>query len=90
MKLRKALALVLGGAMVMGIGTSALATEEADHVKLGIQMYNFVVGGDWRAIDSQEGVEDLITELAQEGYEGLEWSNFQLGGEYLDIEIVKS
>lgn len=90
MKLRKALALVLGGAMVMGIGTSALATEEADHVKLGIQMYNFVVGGDWRVIDSQEGVEELITELAQEGYEGLEWCNFQLGGEYLDLEKVKT
>ena len=29
MKLGKAMALVLGGAMVMGLGTSALAAEEA-------------------------------------------------------------
>lgn len=88
---KKLLAILLGGTMLMSMSASVMAEENSsDHVKMAVQMYNFVVGGDWGAIDSQEGVTELVTELAEAGYEGLEWCNFQLGGEYLDLDQLKS
>lgn len=98
MKSKKVLALMLTGAMILGMGTTIMAaqeteemtetTESSDHVKLGIQMYNFVVGGDWVNLDSQEGVDELLREIADAGYEGVEWCNFQLAGD-LDLEETK-
>ena len=86
-----AMAAVLSGVMVLSGTVFASAAEaESDHVKLGVQMYNFKMGGDWDEIDSQEGVEDLLTQIAEAGYEGVEWCNFQLGGEYLDLDATKA
>lgn len=92
MKLRKKMiAMLMGSAMIMSLGTTAMAAEPADdHVKLAVQMYNFTVGGDWAEIDSQEEITELVTKLAEAGYEGLEWCNFQLGGEYLDLGQLKT
>lgn len=83
--------MVLSVFLVLGLGTAALAKEAApEKVKLGVQMYNFVVGGDWGQVQSMEDVEGLLTTLAEAGYDGVEWCNFQLGGDYLDLEGVKA
>lgn len=89
---KKVLAAILGATMLVSMCSVTFAAEETadDHVKLGIQMYNFMVGGDWDEIDSQEKVTELVNELAEDGYEGLEWCNFQLGGDYLDIDQLKT
>ena len=89
---KKVLAAVLGATMMVSMCNVAFAAEAdtQDHVKMGIQMYNFNVGGDWDAIDSQEAVTDMVNELAEDGYEGLEWCNFQLNGDWLDLDQLKA
>ena len=84
-------ALILTVIMVVGLSSFAMADEAApSKVKMGVQMYNFVVGGDWGQIQSMEDLEALLTRLAEAGYDGVEWCNFQLGGDYLDLEGVKA
>lgn len=92
MKSKKVLALMLAGVMMLGMGTTVMAAEEtesADHVKMGLQMYNFVEGGDWGEIDSQDKVDELLRQIADAGYEGVEWCNFQLAGDYINLEETK-
>lgn len=50
--------------------------ETAPHVKMGLQMYNFLAGGDfpWSGA-TKDQVIDLLRQLAADGYEGLEWVN---------------
>lgn len=84
------LAATLSGAMLLGGTMMVNAEETADHVKLGIQMYNFAVGGDWKTIDSQEGLDELLTNIADAGYEGVEWVNFMMGGDYIDLAATKA
>lgn len=76
----------------MGMGVMASASEEqsADHVKLAVQMYNFSVGGDWANMQSQEDVNNLLTQIADAGYEGVEWCNFMLGEDFLNLEETKA
>lgn len=87
---KKVLAMILGGIMTMGLASSAMAAEENDHVKVALQMYNFIVGGDWGEVQSLEDVKGLLTRLADAGYDGVEWCNFQLNGDYMDLDEVKN
>jgi len=89
--MKKLLTMVLAVIMVFSLGTAVMAEEAApEKVKLGVQMYNFVVGGDWGEVQSMEDLEGLLTKIAEAGYDGVEWCNFQLGGEYLDLDQTKS
>ena len=85
--MKRSLLIVLTLVTVLALGCTAFA--EGRDVKLGIQMYNFVVGGDWGAIQSMDDVQALITRLAAAGYDGLEWCNFQMGGAYMDLAGLK-
>lgn len=89
--MKNVLSVALSGAMLLGCGVTANAAEEpADHVKLAVQMYNFAVGGDWQNVKSQEDVTSILTQLADAGYEGVEWCNFMFGADYIDLNEVKS
>lgn len=89
---KSVLSVVLSGAMIMGMGVMASASEEqsADHVKLGFQMYNLRVGGDWGNMQSQEDLNDALTQLAEDGYEGVEWFNTALNDEFVDLEETRA
>lgn len=88
---KSVLAVVMGGAMVLGCGMMASAEEAStDHVKLGFQMYNLSVGGDWANVQSQDDINEMLTQLADAGYEGVEWVNFMLDNEYVDLEATKA
>ena len=56
---------------------------------LGIQMFNFIAGGDWNQISSMEDVFELLGHLKDAGYDGVEWCNFMLNGEYMDVLLLK-
>ncbi len=71
--MKKLISLVLCLMMVLSIGAVASA-EEADHVKLSLQSYDFAVGGDFS--DPNFSILDSLKVLADAGYEGLEWCGF--------------
>ena len=62
---------------------------DGSQIKMGLQMYNFVAGGDWEQVKSLDDVEEVLTQIADAGYDGVEWCNFQLDGDYMDVEAVK-
>lgn len=88
---KRVLALVLGVMMIGGSVLPAAAEENsADHVKMAIQQYNFRVGGDWDNVASMEDVNDILAKLSEAGYEGVEWVNFMLNDEWMDLDAVKA
>jgi len=58
-------------------------------INLSIQMFNFIAGGDWDQVKSMQDVENLLARIADAGYDGVEWCNFMLFGEYMDIAELK-
>ena len=63
--------------------------QDASRVKFGIAIYNFVVGKDLRAIDSMDGLKDLLQEIAAAGYDGVEWYQGKLDDPYMDLQALK-
>lgn len=63
--------------------------KSGDRIRLGIQMFNFFAGGDWEHIKTQEDAEQLLSKLAEAGYDGVEWLNFSFQGKDLDISGLK-
>ncbi|MBQ9030075.1 MAG: sugar phosphate isomerase/epimerase [Parasporobacterium sp.] len=60
-----------------------------DRIKLGIQMFNFLPGGDWEQLSSQEEVEELLSQIAAAGYDGVEWCNFLFREDFPDLISIK-
>lgn len=63
--------------------------EKKNRIKLGIQMYNFIKGGDWEQIRTQKDAEDLLSQLKAAGYDGVEWFNLQFNDGLLDLPALK-
>ena len=63
--------------------------KSGDRIRLGIQMFNFFAGGDWEHIKTQDDAEQLLSKLAEAGYDGVEWLNFSFQGKDLDISGLK-
>ena len=59
------------------------------NIRLGIQMFNFVMGGDWGAIASMEDVKSLLKKIRDAGFDGVEWCSFMLDGEYMDVQLLR-
>lgn len=53
-------------------------------------MYNLRVGGDWGNMQSQEDLDAALTQLADAGYEGVEWFNTALNDEFVDLEATRA
>ncbi len=66
-----------------------MSRKETGKVKLGLQMYNFIVGGDWREVKSMEDLRGVLQRVANAGYDGVEWCNFQLEADYIDLHGLK-
>lgn len=60
------------------------------NVQLAVQMFNFLAGGDWPQISSMEEVGTLLSRLKEAGYDGVEWLNFMLEGDYMDVRELRS
>lgn len=60
-----------------------------EKIRLGIQMFDFAAGGDWEKISSMEEISDLLRQLKEVGYDGVEWCSFMLGSEYMDLVLLK-
>lgn len=80
--MKKLISLVLCLMMVLSVGAIASA-EEADHVKLSLQAYDFAVGGDFS--DPNFNMLDTLQVLADAGYEGLEWCGFMNDSLSIDV-----
>ena len=59
------------------------------HWKFGIQSFNFVPGGDWDRVSTEEEVLKILNRLADAGYDGVEWCNFMLGKPYSDPAAIR-
>ena len=93
MKKLQMMALVAAMAVgTVGMTVAAQAEEASDHVKFGIQSFDMIVGGDFSAFTSQDDVNDMLQQLADAGYEGVEWCNFMFGGmvDYMDLDATKA
>ena len=64
--------------------------KDDSKIKVAVQMFNFIAGGDWISIKNQQEADALIAGLADAGFDGLEWCNFQLGADYLDLDALKN
>ena len=86
------LCLTIALSIVVGATVPAFAAEEgAGDVKVAVQMYNFLVGGD--LFDAEAGVEAdkdtvvaALTEVAAMGYDGVEFANLFPGTQFYGID----
>lgn len=61
-----------------------------NRIRVGIQMFNLIKGGDWEQVREEKDAEKLLAELAAAGIDGIEWCNFQFNIVDLDLPALKS
>ena len=64
--------------------------ENEKRIKVALQMFNLVAGGDWSEVHAFADLEHLLRELAAAGYDGVEWCNFQFENKDLELPAVKT
>ena len=63
--------------------------KHENRIKLSIQMFNFIAGGDWENVHSTEDAETILSRLSDAGYNGIEWCDFQFRNNELDVCSIK-
>lgn len=61
----------------------------SDRIKLSLQMFNLIMGGDWNKDTSQSEAEALIEKIADAGFEGIELCGFMLNDAAIDLHKIK-